>query len=64
VPDYGKTVKFAFDADTWSTSIHHTIGLTEVFRQRDPGRSLHDSLATCKANLCSIRQYAQRDALG
>lgn len=39
VPDYGKQVKFAFDADTWSTSIHHTIGLTEVFRQRDPGRS-------------------------
>ncbi|KFX99163.1 hypothetical protein V490_01914 [Pseudogymnoascus sp. VKM F-3557] len=36
VPDYGKQVKFAFDADTWSTSIHHTIGLTEVFRQRDP----------------------------
>lgn len=39
VPDYGKKVKFAFDADTWTTSIHHTIGLTEVFRQRDPGRS-------------------------
>ncbi|ELR05216.1 hypothetical protein GMDG_01654 [Pseudogymnoascus destructans 20631-21] len=36
VPDYGKQVKFAFDADSWSTSIHHTIGLTEVFRQRDP----------------------------
>lgn len=39
VPDYGKQVKFAFDADTWSTSVHHTIGLTEIFRQRDPGRS-------------------------
>jgi ATP-dependent DNA helicase PIF1 len=38
VPDYGKReVKFAFDADTWSTSINHTIGLTQVFRQRDPG---------------------------
>ncbi|KFY66495.1 hypothetical protein V496_02037 [Pseudogymnoascus sp. VKM F-4515 (FW-2607)] len=36
VPDYGKQVKFAFDADTWSTSVHHTIGLTEIFRQRDP----------------------------
>ncbi|KFY26613.1 hypothetical protein V493_03980 [Pseudogymnoascus sp. VKM F-4281 (FW-2241)] len=36
VPDYGKQVKFAFDADTWPTSIHHTIGLTEIFRQRDP----------------------------
>jgi ATP-dependent DNA helicase PIF1 len=42
VPDYGnkaKSVKFAFDAGTWSTAIHHTIGLTEVFRQKDPGIS-------------------------
>jgi len=30
-------VKFAFDAGTWPTAIHHTIGLTEVFRQKDPG---------------------------
>jgi ATP-dependent DNA helicase PIF1 len=40
VPDYdnkARGVKFAFDAGTWSTSIHHTIGLTEVFRQKDPG---------------------------
>jgi ATP-dependent DNA helicase PIF1 len=40
VPDYDKKergAKFAFDASTWSTSIHHTIGLTEVFRQKDPG---------------------------
>lgn len=38
VPDFkGKEVKFAFDAGTWSTAINHTIGLTEVFRQRDPG---------------------------
>ncbi|KAJ6444754.1 mitochondrial DNA helicase (Pif1) [Purpureocillium lavendulum] len=38
VPDYDKKreVKFAFDAATWSTSIDHTIGLTQVFRQRDP----------------------------
>ncbi|KAK4044670.1 PIF1-like helicase-domain-containing protein [Parachaetomium inaequale] len=41
VPDGGKQreSKFAFDAVTWSMSIDHTIGLTEVFRQRDPGRS-------------------------
>ena len=39
VPDGGKESKFAFDAATWSMSIDHTIGLTEVFRQRDPGRS-------------------------
>ncbi|PBP27870.1 DNA repair and recombination protein pif1 [Diplocarpon rosae] len=39
VPDYdnkARGAKFAFDAGTWSTAIHHTIGLTEVFRQKDP----------------------------
>ncbi|KJK76786.1 hypothetical protein H634G_07827 [Metarhizium anisopliae BRIP 53293] len=37
VPDADKRdSKFAFDAATWSTSIDHTIGLTQVFRQRDP----------------------------
>lgn len=39
VPDYdnkARAVKFAFDAGTWPTAIHHTIGLTEVFRQKDP----------------------------
>jgi ATP-dependent DNA helicase PIF1 len=40
VPDYdnkARGAKFAFDAGTWATAIHHTIGLTEVFRQKDPG---------------------------
>lgn len=37
VPDNGRVAKFAFDAGTWSTSIEHTIGLTQVFRQKDPG---------------------------
>ena len=37
VPESGKRdVKFAFDASTWNTSIDHTIGLKEIFRQRDP----------------------------
>ena len=38
VPDHDKKreSQFAFDAATWSTSIDHTIGLTQVFRQRDP----------------------------
>ena len=37
VPDRDqREVKFAFDASTWKTSIDHTIGLTAVFRQRDP----------------------------
>ena len=38
VPDYGKISKFSFDAATWNTSIEHTIGLTQVFRQKDPSR--------------------------
>jgi ATP-dependent DNA helicase PIF1 len=39
VPDGDKKreMKFSFEAATWNTSIDHTIGLTEVFRQRDPG---------------------------
>ncbi|TVY35403.1 ATP-dependent DNA helicase [Lachnellula subtilissima] len=39
VPEYdnkARGIKFAFDAGTWPTAIHHTIGLTEVFRQKDP----------------------------
>lgn len=38
VPDGGKLARFAFEAATWSTSIAHTIGLTQVFRQKDHGR--------------------------
>lgn len=39
VPDsHSRDTKFAFEAATWNTSIDHTIGLTEVFRQKDPGR--------------------------
>ena len=36
VPDHGRVAKFSFDAATWNTSIEHTIGLTRVFRQKDP----------------------------
>lgn len=37
VPDRdSRESKFAFEAATWNTSIDHTIGLTEVFRQKDP----------------------------
>lgn len=39
VPDNGRLARFAFEAATWSTSISHTIGLTQIFRQKDPGRS-------------------------
>lgn len=41
VPDReSREARFAFDAATWNTSIDHTIGLTEVFRQKDPGKLL------------------------
>jgi ATP-dependent DNA helicase PIF1 len=36
VPDNGRIAKFAFEAETWSTCLEHTIGLTQVFRQKDP----------------------------
>jgi ATP-dependent DNA helicase PIF1 len=49
VPDFdnkARGVKFAFDAATWCTAIHHTIGLTEVFRQKDPGNILRPLAVT------------------
>ena len=45
VPDYGRIAKFAFDAATWNTSIEHTIGLTQVFRQKDPGMFVYPTIA-------------------
>jgi ATP-dependent DNA helicase PIF1 len=36
VPEGGRLSKFSFEADTWNECIAHTIGLTQVFRQRDP----------------------------
>jgi ATP-dependent DNA helicase PIF1 len=36
VPDRDKAATFSFDANTWKTTIEHTILLTHVFRQRDP----------------------------
>jgi ATP-dependent DNA helicase PIF1 len=46
VPDQGrKEATFAFDAGTWATAINHTIGLTEVFRQKDPGTLTPTSFA-------------------
>ncbi|KAK6348892.1 hypothetical protein TWF730_011372 [Orbilia blumenaviensis] len=36
VPDNGKAAKFAFEANTWSNCVDHTILLTHIFRQKDP----------------------------
>lgn len=39
VPDNSKGIaKFCFDAGSWNTVVEHTIGLTHVFRQKDPGK--------------------------
>lgn len=40
-------VKFAFEADHWSSTIQHTFNLKEVFRQRDTGkRNLYNAQFT------------------
>ena len=54
VPDYGRVSKFSFDAATWNTSIEHTIGLTQVFRQKDPGTSIDTRDRKFVANNCSF----------
>jgi ATP-dependent DNA helicase PIF1 len=66
VPDYdnkARGVKFAFDAGTWSTAIHHTIGLTEVFRQKDPCISTHNQqpflMGLMRHSFC---EHVERDA--
>ncbi|KAF7562686.1 hypothetical protein G7046_g1446 [Stylonectria norvegica] len=74
VPDHAakRETKFAFDAATWSTSIDHTIGLTQVFRQRDPdfARMLNEirlgkiSENTVKAFRALARPLKFNDGLG
>ena len=63
VPDSGRISRFAFDAATWSTSIDHIIGLTQVFRQKDPGRRCPSpglgGGRQAGAKMCSLRRNAQ-----
>lgn len=59
VPDSGRVAKFAFDAATWNTSIDHTIGLTQVFRQKDPGMSFPYFCIVVFANLISLCKHAK-----
>lgn len=63
VPDYGRVAKFSFDAATWNTSIEHTIGLTQVFRQKDPGTP-HRMIFEGNANDASLCEYAERNETG
>lgn len=63
VPDRdSRDSKFAFEAATWNTSIDHTIGLTEVFRQKDPGKPRMESHSMLLANISSLCLDAERDA--
>ena len=54
VPDYGRIAKFAFDAATWNTSIDHTIGLTQVFRQKDPGMPRLSRILSLLADIYAV----------
>lgn len=41
VPDDPRRfAKFCFDASSWNTVVEHTIGLKQVFRQKDPGKTI------------------------
>ena len=63
VPDYGRVSKFSFDATTWNTSIEHTIGLTQVFRQKDPGAffGLFSKKTVDRFSFC---EHVERDETG
>jgi ATP-dependent DNA helicase PIF1 len=61
VPDsHSRDTKFAFEAATWNTSIDHTIGLTEVFRQKDPGRHFPPVEKAKVEYITNIRQSSLR----
>ena len=62
VPDYGRVARFAFDAGTWTTSIEHTIGLTHVFRQKDPVfANMLNEMREGRLTPASIAKFKQLD---
>ena len=64
VPDYGRVSKFSFDAATWNTSIEHTIGLTQVFRQKDPGASIYVVDRSCLLTIVVFANMLNEMRLG
>lgn len=61
VPDsHSRDTKFAFEAATWNTSIDHTIGLTEVFRQKDPGRQFMPNTLVKDELITDIQKFSPR----
>ena len=64
VPDYGRVSKFSFDAATWNTSIQHTIGLTQVFRQKDPGASIDEVDRRCLLTITVFANMLNEMRLG
>lgn len=62
VPDSGRMARFAFDAGTWTTSIEHTIGLTHVFRQKDPVfAGMLNEMREGRLTQASISQFRKLD---
>ena len=64
VPDYGRVSKFSFDASTWNTSIEHTIGLTQVFRQKDPGTLIDLVVRKCLLTIVVFANMLNEMRLG
>jgi ATP-dependent DNA helicase PIF1 len=48
VTERGREAKFAFEAESWSRCIEHTIKLTTVFRQKDQGNLPCTNLLTLR----------------
>lgn len=63
VPEGGRLAKFAFEAETWNTTVDATIKLTQVFRQRDHGM-VFPMFCQLYSNFSRIRCDARRDAVG
>lgn len=62
VPERGGQAKFAFDAGTWNTSIEHTIGLHQVFRQKDPAfAAMLNEMREGRLSNASIAEFKKLD---
>ncbi|OJD28986.1 mitochondrial dna helicase [Diplodia corticola] len=56
----GQEAQFAFEAKSWARTIEHTIGLTHVFRQKDPiFSSMLNEMREGRLSFDSIQQLKQ-----
>lgn len=58
VPDNGRVARFAFEAEKWNICVPNTIGLTHVFRQKDPGK-FSDRIVLEISNFSRIRCHVE-----